>query len=76
VDIARCPHELVGADVWELLRFCDLVDRGHLPRRGAPLDQTQSFMDALSAVTVESNRMERSILNGSLDAEDPSEGDE
>jgi hypothetical protein len=64
VTVEACPLRVVGTDVWELLRFCDMADRGFLPRRGGLLDQTQSFYDAMNLCAAEESRVRASVRKG------------
>ncbi|HEW78613.1 MAG TPA: hypothetical protein ENH34_01410, partial [Phycisphaerales bacterium] len=46
IEITCCPLELVTNDVWEILEFAELYEKGLPPIAGGSLDQAKSFIYA------------------------------
>lgn len=44
--ITGCPLELVTRDVWQVIEFAELFEKGLPPVAGGVLDQTKSFLEA------------------------------
>jgi len=51
--VTDCPHKLIGADVWAVMRAVKWTEKGILPVAGGTQDQTQSFLDCMDIVTGE-----------------------
>lgn len=46
IIIAACPLEFVTADVWEVIKFAELYEKGLPPVAGGALDQACIFINA------------------------------
>jgi hypothetical protein len=55
-EIVGCPQTFVTDDIWQMLHYCDLYEKGLPPIGGGALDQTRIFTDAASFVWREQNR--------------------
>ena len=49
-EITCCPLDLITADVWELIRFAELYEKGLPPVAGGALDQAKIFIEAAALV--------------------------
>lgn len=48
----------VSSELWEVIDFCCLMDKGHAPVPGGALRQSKWFLDAFIFVTSEWKRLE------------------
>lgn len=55
LEIAKCPLEYISDDVWEVIRFADLYEKGLPPVAGGALDQARSFIESAAFVMRENN---------------------
>ncbi len=46
VKITECPLVLVPENIWEVIKFAELYEKGLPPIAGGALDQAKSFIDA------------------------------
>jgi len=46
IKITCCPLELITNDVWEVIEYAELYERGLPPIAGGALDQAQNFLVA------------------------------
>jgi hypothetical protein len=46
IDITECPLELITEDVWQVIRFAELYEKGLPPIAGGALEQAKVFVDA------------------------------
>ena len=52
---------LVTGDVWELLKFAGLYQKGLPPVAGGALDQAKIFIDAVDFIIEEENRIKKKL---------------
>lgn len=52
-----CPRSIVPRDIWEVLTYCDYMEKGMLPHAGGVLEQTRWFIDAAAFVSSENERL-------------------
>jgi len=50
IDIIDCPLKLITEDVWQVIRFAELYEKGLPPIAGGVLDQAKVFVDAAQFV--------------------------
>ena len=55
LEIPMCPLEYVTEDVWEVIRFAELFERGLPPVAGGVLDQAVTFVEAVNLIRYEKN---------------------
>jgi hypothetical protein len=46
MKITCCPLEYISSDVWEVIRYANLYEKGLPPVTGGALDQAANFIDA------------------------------
>ena len=49
-EITCCPLDLITADVWEVIRYAELYEKGLPPVAGGALDQAKAFIDAAGLI--------------------------
>jgi len=66
IDITGCPVELVSNDVWSLIEYVKLWEKGIPPIAGGALDQAYCFIQAARFVFAEEQVWKRKlgIING------------
>lgn len=50
IDITECPLKMITKDVWQLIQFAELYEKGLAPVAGGALDQAKVFVEAASFV--------------------------
>jgi len=50
VEITQCPLTLIDNNVWEVIKFAGLYEKGLPPVAGGSLDQAKNFIDAASFI--------------------------
>jgi len=50
IIIDCCPLELVTNDIWEVMEYAQLYEKGLPPVAGGALDQAQIFLDACRTI--------------------------
>ena len=45
-DLTCCPLEYITDDVWEVIRYAELYEKGLPPVAGGALDQAKCFIEA------------------------------
>ena len=50
ITITCCPLTLITPDVWQMLRFAELFEKGLPPIQGGVLDQAENFIAACGIV--------------------------
>jgi hypothetical protein len=65
IDITECPLEMITEDVWQIIRFAELYEKGLPPIAGGVLEQAKVFIDAAQFVMNEKTywKSKRGILN-------------
>lgn len=53
IDITECPLNLITNDVWQVIRFTELFEKGLPPVAGGTLDQTMNFIETAMFVMSE-----------------------
>lgn len=53
VTVSQCPLEVVGQEVWDVMRLARLYRRGLPPVFGGSLDQAAAFVDAADFIFAE-----------------------
>lgn len=53
ISITYCPLNLITGDVWQLIQFAELYEKGLPPIAGGALDQAKVFVDAAMFVMSE-----------------------
>ena len=53
--IECCPLELIGGDIFEVIEYAELWEKGLPPVAGGALDQTKSFVVAARFIMAERN---------------------
>ena len=46
LEIAGCPQDIIGDDIWSAIEYATLYDKGLPPIAGGALDQAESFLQA------------------------------
>jgi len=52
---------LVTEDVWEVIKYAELYQKGLPPIAGGALDQTQSFIEAARFIFEEENKIKKQL---------------
>ena len=60
-EITKCPLELITHDVWKIIKFAELYEKGLPPVAGGALDQAVSFVDAASFIFAEQNYWKKKL---------------
>ena len=55
IEIPMCPLDYVTEDVWEVIRYAELFERGLPPVAGGVLDQAATFVEAANIIRHETN---------------------
>lgn len=50
-----CPLDYVTEDIWEVIRYAELFERGLPPVAGGVLDQAATFVEATNIIRRETN---------------------
>lgn len=58
IQLRRCPYTVIPSNVYQTLRYAALAREGFFPEPGGALDQSQSFLDALSVINHEIRDLE------------------
>jgi len=53
VDITQCPLEFINTEIWEVIKYVRLYEKGLPPVAGGALDQTYNFLLAADFVMAE-----------------------
>ena len=53
IQITCCPLEYVTDDVWEIIEYAELYEKGLPPVAGGALDQAYCFLQAVRFIFVE-----------------------
>jgi len=46
IDITGCPLEIIDNEVWEVIEYAELYEKGLPPVAGGALDQARNFIEA------------------------------
>jgi len=46
IRITGCPLEMIPPDVWEVIQYAELYEKGLPPIAGGVLDQAKNFIEA------------------------------
>lgn len=46
IDITQCPLEFIEREVWDVIRYAELFEKGLPPVAGGVLDQAYCFIEA------------------------------
>ena len=58
VELKRCPYKIIPANIQHTLRYAALAREGLWPEPGGAMDQSQSFLDAMSIINREIKDLE------------------
>lgn len=57
IDIDRCPLLVIAPDVWEVLKYAGLYEKGLPPVAGGALDQSDWFLSAAEYIFEQEQRL-------------------
>ena len=61
VEITGCPLEIITSDIWEVMHYAELYEKGLPPMAGGALDQARQFTDACRLIWNEEAMWKRKL---------------
>lgn len=61
IEITDCPLKIITPDIWEIIEYAELYEKGIPPLAGGALDQIKNFTDACRMIFQEQNYWKKKL---------------